>query len=55
MVFKEKMKDNWETDLWQSFDEPDVTILRNKLKNTRKLSDKGLRSYIMNTSARESK
>jgi len=53
MEFDEKLNDNWEKDLRHSFDEQDVTELRNKLKNIRKLSDERLRNYSMNTFSRE--
>jgi hypothetical protein len=53
MEFDEKLNDNWEKDLRHSFDEPDVTKLRNKLKNIGKLSDERFSNYSMNTCAHE--
>ncbi len=49
MVFSEKMKDNWEKDLWQAIGEKDVLILRNQLRLNQNLLNENLRNYGMNT------
>ncbi len=49
MVFREKMKDNWENDLWQSVDEKDVMMLRKQLKQIQISLNENLRNYGMNT------
>lgn len=53
MKFNQNLNDNWENDLWHAIGEPDVTMLRNTLKNIRKLFDDSLESYSMNSSAGE--
>ncbi len=53
MKFNDNLNDNWEIDLWQAIGEPDVTALRNAIKNIRKLFDERLESYSMNISADE--
>ncbi len=53
MKFNDNLNDNWEIDLWQAIGEPDVTTLRNAIKNIRKLFDESLESYSMNISADE--
>jgi len=49
MKFNENLNGNWENDLWHAIGEPDVAMLRNLLKNIRKLFDDSLESYSMNS------
>lgn len=53
MKFNKDLNNNWKKDLWQSFNESDVTKLRNKLKNIRKLFDQNIENYSMNSSSLE--
>ncbi len=53
MKFNDNLNDNWEIDLWQAIGEPDVTTLRNAIKNTKKSFDERLESHNMNISAGE--
>jgi len=53
MVFETMTEENRDKDLWQAIGEQDVTKLRNKLENIRKLSDQRFKNYRMNTSEQE--
>lgn len=50
MKNKENLNENRKEEFWQSFYEPDVTNLRNKLKVIMKLTNERLENYSMNTS-----
>lgn len=49
MKFNQNLNENWENELWHAIGEPDVTTLRNMLRNIRKLFDDSLESYSVNS------